>query len=576
MALERPVTFVPNLETPVRDGTILRCDMYRPEGAGPWPTVLARTPYDKQLADPARPWLRFASAGYAVLVQDCRGCCASEGEFVPFRDEGADGYDTIEWIAAQPWSTGKIAMHGTSYLGVTQWLAAAASPPHLTTIMPAFTASDYHDGWIYQSGALMLSFALGWALPFALRDLDRRELPEGQREQIAAQLRAAMSSPAQTLGHRPLADIPVLAVNDLAPYYLDWLEHPDDGDYWRRWRIADLHGSVTIPVLSFSGWYDMFLGGTISNFLGMQANGGSPLARDNQRLVIGSWAHGKPLYGGNPDPQVDFGPQSSGSAIDVDGIALRWLDHWLRGIENGVMDEPRVSVFTLGLNQWQHLQGWPSQAARIVDYFLHSAGAANTAAGDGRLSTIAPADEIADTYLYDPRRPVPTVGGRAFMNDGARDQRRIEERLDVLVYTSEPLTEDVEITGPVAVRLWAASSAVDTDFTAKLVDVWPDGFAMNLADNVIRARYRDSPYEAALLEPGRAYEYRIDLGAISAVLAPGHRIRLEISSSNFPRFDAHPNTGVPCAQAKETAPAVQAVYHEGSRPSRISLPLVSR
>lgn len=575
MGLEQPVRFRPDLDIPMRDGTVLRADLYRPESEGPLPVVLARTPYNKQLADPARPWLRFASAGYAVVVQDCRGCCASDGEFVPFRDEPADGYDTIEWIAGQPWSTGKIGMFGTSYLGATQWLAASAAPPHLTTIVPTFTASDYHDGWIYQSGAFLLSFALGWALPFALRDISRRNLPAHQAAHARERLLAAMTDIDRTRAHRPLTDAAPFAEYGLAGYYAEWLAHADDDAYWRQWRISDLHERITVPVLSMTGWYDMFMAGTIGNYLGMRRNGGSATARKNQRLVLGPWAHGKPLFGGNPDPQFDFGPFSAGSAIDVDGIALRWFDHWLRGIDNGVLDEAPAKVFTLGTNRWRDLSEWPPPS-HDLDLYLHSGGAANSSQGDGSLSTEPGGDETPDVFVYDPNRPVPTHGGRAFMNDGARDQRLIEQRADVLVYSSAPLSEEIEVTGHVSLTLWAATSAADTDFTAKLVDVFPDGRVMNLADNIIRARYRESLVRATPIAPGRAYEYRIDLSAISVVFAAGHQIGVEISSSNFPRFDANPNTGAPCAGESHAVSATQTIYHDGSHPSRITLPVIKR
>lgn len=558
----------------MRDGTVLRADLYRPDDDEAHPVVLARTPYGKRLADPARPWLRFASAGYAVVVQDCRGCFASEGRFVPFADEMDDGYDTVEWVATQPWSTGKVGMFGTSYLGATQWLAAAAGAPHLTTIVPAMTASDYHNGWIYQSGAFLLSFAQGWALSFAMREVARSDWPDHRKAEVTAQIAELVEHREDVLAHRPLRDLSVLDDNGLAGFYREWIDHPDGDAYWRRWRIEAHHDRITIPVLSVSGWYDMFLGGTIRNFLGMRANGGSDAARRHQRLMLGSWPHGKPLFGGNPEPEIDFGPQAPGSAIDVDGLVLRWFDHWLRGVDNSVTDEPPVRVFTLGRNRWQDASSWPLEGTTYVDWYLHSGGRANTASGDGTLSTDPPGAEPYDAYLYDPRHPVPTVGGGAFLNDGARDQRRVEGRAEVLVYSSEPLTAELEVTGPVMVTLWAATSATDTDFTAKLVDVRPDGLAVNLADNVVRARYRNGLDRQELLEHGVAQGYVIDLYATSNVFGPGHRIRVEISSSNHPRFDPNPNTGAPFGTTAEQVVAAQTILHDREHPSRITLPVV--
>ncbi len=563
MTLTQSVKFVPGLAIPMRDGVTLRADIYRPDDDEPRPVVLARTPYDKQLADPPRPWLRFASEGYIVIVQDCRGRNASEGEFVPFRDEMSDGYDTIEWIAAQKWCTGKIAMYGTSYLGATQWLAAAAAPPHLTTIIPAFTASDYHDGWIYHSGALLRSFAIGWALPFALGEVGRSKIPAKKRPEVVEEIRAMLSNLPDTVSQLPLKRVPVLSNNGLARYYFDWLDHPDDDDYWRQWNIEAHHERIKTPVLAFGGWYDMFLRGTLRNFLGMRRNGPTQEAR-TQRLVIGPWAHGKPLFGQNPDPAISFGLEAT--SFDVEGLSTRWLDYWLKGVENGVLaDTAPVTVFTLGENRWRSYEDWPVPGTRWVDYHLRSGG---------RLTIEAPEiDEPVDVFLYDPRDPVPTVGGPAYGDGGARDQRAVERRPDVLVYTSQPLTHRLRVTGPVTVRLWAQTTAPDTDFTAKLVDVAPGGLAMNLADGIVRARYRKGQSRQDLLKPGELVEYTIDLDATSNLFAAGHRIRVEISSSNFPRFDANPNTGNTFGDDRVGVAALQTVHHSAPCPSRITLPV---
>ena len=356
----------------------------------------------------------------------------------------------------------------------------------------------------------------------------------------------------------------MLEENGLAGYYFDWLEHPDDDEYWRQWRIEAHHERITIPVLAFGGWYDMFLRGTLRNFLGLRERGGSEEARTGQRLIIGPWAHGKPLFGPNPDPAISFGLE--GTAFDVEGLSVRWFDYWLKGIDNRVLDEtPAVTVFTLGENRWRQLADWPVPGTQWVDYYLHDAG---------RLSTEPPAEEPADVYLYDPRRPVPTVGGPAYGDGGARDQRAVESRPDVLVYTSEPLAADVRVTGPIAMRLWAETTARDTDFTAKLVNVAPDGLAMNLADGIVRARYRNGQTEPQLVEPGTVVEYTIDLDAASNVFRAGHRIRVEVSSSNFPRFDANPNTGGIFGEDGVGVAALQTVHHSSARPSHITLPVI--
>ncbi len=572
--LSRSVKFTPNIGIPMRDGVVLRADLFRPDDDAAYPVVLARTPYGKQLADPPRPWLRFAAAGYNVVVQDCRGRFASDGVFYPFQDEMNDGYDTVEWVASQPWSTGSVGMFGTSYLGVTQWMAAAAAPPHLKTIVPIFTASDYHDGWIYQSGALLLAFALGWAMgSFATHALSRAGMPNEKRRGIADSLVDLADRHTRTMSHLPLADVPVLNDHGLAPYFRDWLDHPDEDDYWTRWDISRYHPTISIPVLAIGGWYDMFLGGTLKNYVGMREKSGAATAAQ-QHLVIGPWNHSMPQFGANPSPEVKFGARSSGGAIDLEGRAVRWFDRWLKEEDNGVTDEPPLTIFSLGANRWREASSWPLPDTRFVEFFFGSAGAANSAAGDGRLSTDAPGDEPPDVFLYNPRRPVPTRGGGSFGHGGAWDQREIEARADVLVYTSEPLADDLDVTGPVKVTLWASSTATDTDFTAKLVDVWPDGLAMNLADNIVRARYRESKSAPTLIEPGKPYEYTIDLYGISNVFKKGHRVRVEISSSNFPRFDRNPNTGGEFGRETELRSALQTVFHDATRPSRIRLPVV--
>jgi putative CocE/NonD family hydrolase len=375
-----------------------------------------------------------------------------------------------------------------------------------------------------------------------------------------------------------LKDFPLLAPEDLAPYYDDWLAHPDDDHYWRQWNIEDRHSQITVPALNVGGWYDIFLGGTLRNYLGMRQRGGSAQAKQ-QRLIIGPWLH--TTMWPNIAGEVDFGIMAQGLAIDLEGSILRWFDHWLKGIDTGLLHEPPVKLFVMGENLWRDESEWPLARAQNTRYYLHSDGRANTLHGDGVLSTEPPGREPADYFLYDPRYPVPTRGGglccwQASVPGGAYDQRVVEERPDVLVYSSPPLAQAVEVTGPISLRLWAASSAVDTDFTAKLVDVDSTGYARNLTDGIIRARYRESAAKPTLIEPGNVYEYTIDLWATSNVFKAGHRMRVEISSSNFPRFDRNPNTGHPFAQDAELRPAMQTIWHDVDHPSHIVLPIIPR
>ena len=365
----------------------------------------------------------------------------------------------------------------------------------------------------------------------------------------------------------------------LADYYYDWLAHPEFDDYWKNLCIEDNHPRLGVPACNIGGWYDIFLGGTIRNFLGMRANGGSDDARRGQKLLIGPWQHGS--RGGSVVGDHYFGLAADAMAADLDGVHFRWFDYWLKGINNGVLDEPPVRVFVMGDNVWRDEQEWPLARAQNTGYYLHSQGKANSSHGDGSLSPEPPGQEPPDVYLYNPADPVPTRGGGLCCNpyfaaNGAFDQQEIEARPDVLVYSTPPLERDLEVTGPVTVTLWAATSQTDTDFTAKLVDVCEDGCARNLTDGIIRARYRNSSSQPSFLEPGRAYEFTIDLWATSNVFQKGHSIRVEISSSNFPRFDRNTNTGNVISGDAEFKPALQTVMHDAQHPSRITLPVVPR
>ncbi len=570
-----------DVPVPMRDGTVLRADVYRPATAGKYPVILQRTPYNKALLAGAILMLdvvRTASEGYAVVIQDTRGRYASGGEFYAFRDDITDGYDSVEWCAAQAWSDGQVGMYGASYVGATQWLAALSAPPHLKAIFPLITASDYHEGWTYQGGAFALGFSASWTLarlaPDTAARLSRTQ-PDGSEK--LGTLIGSIDRLSQLFHHLPLTDFPLL--DDAAPYFYDWLAHPDDDDYWARWNIEARHGSVRVPACNVGGWHDIFLGGTLRNYVGMRERGGTPQARQGQKLVIGPWYHTLPL--GNVVGDVDFGFASHSLVADLDGLHIKWFDYWLKGKPNGLLDEPPVRLFTMGANTWRTENEWPLARTQYTTHYLHSEGQANSLGGDGLLSPDAPGSEPADVYVSDPRDPVPTRGGAvtgwpAAMPGGAFDQRPIEERADVLVYTSPVLERDLEVTGPLGVTLYAATSAVDTDFTAKLVDVAPDGYARNLSDGIIRGRYRESKTRSKLLRPGEVYEYTLDLWATSNVFKAGHRIRLEIASSNFPRFDRNPQTGQGAAEASRLEPALQRVFHDELRPSHIVLPIIPR
>jgi putative CocE/NonD family hydrolase len=559
------VTFEPDVEMKTRDGVTLYADIFRPKADGQFPVLLQRTPYGKN--NDISIALRGAARGYVMIIQDVRGRFASEGEWYVFKHESEDGYDAVEWAAALPYSNGKVGMYGGSYVGATQMLAAIAHPPHLAGICPFVTGSNYHENWAYQGGAFEQWFSESWTSRLAKDTFDR---------QLTRATDAIVGDSQLPLASYPLFNTSGFRTSELmaslAPYFLDWLAHPAYDDYWRAWSIQGHYANITVPVLSIAAWYDIFLGGSLQNYVGLKTQAGSEAARRGQHLLVTLGGHAGE---GRKVGDVDFGAVAE---FNDDDATLDWYDYLFKGAQNEFAQKP-VTIFVMGLNQWRQEDDWPLARAKNTKYFLHSQGAANSAGGDGSLTTKAPNSEPPDHYVYDPANPVPTIGGplccdAAHLKPGARDQRPAETRADVLVYSTRAFPEDVEVTGPVKVELYVESSALDTDFTAKLVDVGPDGFARNLTDGIIRARYRDSREKAELLTPGQVYKLTIDLWSTSNVFLKGHALRLEISSSNFPRFDRNLNTAESPESGQQFISATNAIFHDQKRPSALILPIV--
>lgn len=565
----------------MRDGVTLRADVYRPESDGRFPAILTRLPYGKDLRFAAvsnymHP-VRYVEAGYVVVIQDCRGTGQSDGEHYHFRCEPEDGYDTVEWMAAQPWCDGNVGMIGASYLGGTQWLAAIMRPPHLKVICPAQASAVIRGLPTTQGGVFNLRGSLRHAIGLAGDAVKKSGLTPGEKQAAEQRLAYMMDHVDELCSFLPLKDVFKVNVSqlDAAPFYADWLAHLVDDEYWAKLYSPLPVERVELPTLHLTGWYDFMCAGVLENFLALEETGGSEAARRYRKLIIGPWVHGGELSSRVDD--VEFGPAAAGSAVDVPGIHIRWFDRWLKGIDRGILEEPPVKVFVMGDNVWRDEHEWPLARTRYTPYYFHSAGSANSRFGDGILSPELPGQAAVDTYDYDPRDPVPSKGGPRVNSSYVGvlfDQGELERRHDVLVYSTPELAEDVEVTGPVRVSLWAASSAVDTDFTAKLVDVWPDGRAYNLIEGIVRARYRESASEAAFIEPGRVYAYNIDLGATGNVFKLGHRIRVEISSSSFPKWDPNLNTGHPIGMDTTVHVAHQTVYHDAEHPSYILLPTI--
>lgn len=562
------VTIEHGVSTKMRDGIVLRADIYRPKAEGKYPVLLQRTPYNK--SGGVSFGVRAASRGFVTIIQDVRGRYSSEGEWYTFKNESNDGYDTVEWAAALPYSDGKVGMFGGSYVGATQMLAAIAHPPHLAGICPVVTASNYHDGWTYQGGAFEQWFNQSWTSGLAQDTFDRK---------VAHNTNALLGMGKLPLTSYPLFNFPdtsssLYSTNSLAPYFIDWLAHPSYDDYWRRWSIEEHYADINVPSLTIAAWYDIFQGGSLRNYSGTRAHGGDR-ARSGQRLLVTIGGH---AGGGQKIGDVDFGPAAA--QFDEDEVTLSWYEYLLKGVQNRFAKEKAVQIFVMGRNEWREEDDWPLARAQSRKYFLHSDGGANSLRGSGSLSAAPPLKDSADHYVYDPANPVPTVGGPLccdgwHMPPGPRDQRAVEGRDDVLIYSTPTFAADTEITGPISLELFAKSTAVDTDFTAKLVDVAPDGFAQNLTEGIIRARYRDSQETPALMNPGQIYKFTIDLWSTSNVFLKGHILRLEVSSSNFPRFDRNLNTGDAQSTGEKFVSATNTIYHDGEHPSALVLPVVA-
>ncbi len=553
-----------------RDGVTLYADIYRPKSSEKFPVILMRTPYDKSVGWAVSPAFKIVARGYILIIQDVRGRYTSEGEWYPFKHEQADGYDSVEWVASLPYSNGKVGMMGGSYVGATQMLAAIGAPPHLVGIAPDVTASNYHDNWTYQGGAFEQWFDQNWTTQLARNTLDHL-IDQNTDARVGTSTLPLTNYPVFNFGQLPAE---AHLTTSIAPYYLDWLAHPDYDDYWKPWSIEEHFSDITVPMLQVGGWYDIFSDGTLRNYIGVKAHGATEAARTQQHLLMQIGGH---AGFGRRIGDIDFGPHAlENPYIDV---MLDWYDNLFKGIHNQFAIEKPVKLFVMGVNEYRQEDDWPPPQAHSVKYFIHSDGKANSLRGKGSLSTSAPKSEPADSYVYDPGNPVPTTGGplccaQELMEPGPRDQRSVENRDDVLVYSTGPLAQDLDVTGPVSASLFVKSSAVDTDFTGKLVDVAPDGFAIDVAEGILRVRYRDSREHASLINPGQTYQITLDLWSTSNVFLRGHTLRLEISSSNFPRFDRNLNTGEEIRFGRRYVSATNTIFHDAQHPSALVLPVI--
>jgi putative CocE/NonD family hydrolase len=538
-----------NVRVPMRDGVHLATNIFRPEIPGHIPTILLRTPYGKsnQITSLYR---TFIEHGYAVVVQDVRGRYASEGNFEPLIQESFDGSDTLNWIAAQPWSDGKVGMTGGSYLGITQWKAAWLNNPHLKAIFPVVSGDDdYRDRFYSTGGALKWGNRLLWT---------------------SENVRAEGFQPPdfkQFVWTVPLRQADIAISGERVKFLQNAWNHPTYDAYWKAISTREHLKDISVPVYAVGGWFDNFVQSDLDAFQTLRKKNGV------NHILIGPWPHDM----SSRITTMDFGPTA---AVPLRRIQIAWFDQWLKDNDVPQTSEPPVRIFVMGINQWRSEYQWPLARAHAAKYFLTSDGHANSVFGNGGLDGRVPGRKApTDHYVYDPNKPVPTRGGSVCCNPaifpwGPMDQHSVETRPDVLVYSTPILEEDVEVTGNISLTLFIESTAPDTDFTAKLVDVYPDGRAMNLTDGILRARYRDSIEKSKLLIPGKPVKVTIDAGVTSNVFRRGHRIRLEVSSSNFPHFDRNPNTGAPIADEKKMLKATQTIYHDRQHASYLTLPLI--
>jgi putative CocE/NonD family hydrolase len=522
------------------DGTWLYADVYRPAATGRFPVIITRTPYQKETERFTERAHYFAERGYVYVIQDVRGKGKSEGTFYPFFNEARDGYDTLTWAAEQHWSNGCIGTIGASYGAWTQWLTAILDHPNLHAMLVEASPPDFFQCVPYERGALSLTL-FGWLLQLAAK-------PEQTTAQIDWQ---------SVLSFRPLSGMDRACGRHIQAWQ-DWLVHDREDEYWRAIAFNRSVQDIHVPVFHRSGWYDDVLVGTLANYSTMCRGKGSRTGPELQKLCIGPWPHR--LNSTSKYGKIDFGERG---IIDLFAEQMKWFDFWLKGLSSGVESEHPVRYHLMGANRWCDDVQWPPSRASALRLFLHSTGGANTRKGNGRIDATTPGAEPADEFTYDPAHPAPFITDPGWTQlGGPDDYAAVEEREDVLVYSTTPLEHDIAVVGPITVYLFAASSAVDTDFVARLLDVRPDGYVMRLNDGIVRAQFRHSLSDPVPIVPNRVYEYCINCWATAYVFGKGHRIRLEISSSEFPRFDPNLNTGRPIRDDEEGVVARQTIYHD--------------
>lgn len=569
----RSATIERATDVALRDGVLLRATVYR--GDEPRPVLLVRNPYGEPMARNV-PVIPFLEAGFAVVVQDCRGCGASDGEFVPFENEANDTLDTIQWCAEQDWSSGQVVTYGASYSGMVQYAAAVQQPAALVAMIPIVAPADYHDGVAYRNGAFQLGQLSGWFSLKSAQTLQHRLARGAQVQHLLPLLGKRGADPVAAVEELPLSDATLFP--EVLPSWKTWVGTEQRDAYWKAFSYGDARSQIAVPALQIGGWFDLFLGGTLSNFVELSQNAATAKARDGQRLIIGPWSHTDQT---GSVGELFFGASSSAGLLGLENMETSFALAALSGSPSSLAP---VRIFVMGTNVWRDEQEWPLARTQYTPWYLGAKGTLSAAVPNNASDS----DEAISHYLSDPSNPVPTVGGQTLMfggpdggtewTPGPRDQRDVESHEGVLSFDTEVLLEAVEVTGPVSVTLFAATTAADTDFVARLVNVWPDGRAMSVVDGIVRARSRNNGEKSEPITPGEIVEYTIDLWGTSQVFAAGHRIRVDIASSSFPAFDRNPGNGAPVASAapSDFMVAHQTIFHTEKHSSRILLPVIPK
>lgn len=549
------------LNVPMSDGVRLASDLYLPDQEGPFPTVLIRTPYNKEQKEGLANF--FAERGYAVLTQDVRGRWLSEGKYRAWMDEKRDGLETLDWLVDQPWCDGNIGVVGSSYLGFAGIILAPSQHPALKTIINVSGPGDLYYT-IFPGGAFHQMALLPWTI-FAT---------DGKMRRPFSSWGATMD---QLYRQRPLASAPELT--NYHGYFWNYVvKHQNNDSHWKEAGMSHQHEEVAIPIFHITGWNDFICSAALKEYLGITQSMTDRGVSAPQKLMVGPWHHDQLGTGNTVSGDEDFGPGAELASDDYYELMNKWLDIYLKGKKNDQLEESPVRLFVMGSNKWLETAQYPPKNVQYEAWYITSDTGANSIKGDGKLLKAKNKTPGSDSFVYDPDHPVPTFGGANihFFRDklGVRDQSKIEERQDVLVYTSAPLKEEMTIIGPLEVYLYASTEGKDTDFTAKLVEVRSDGYARIIQEGIIRGRFRESFTKPELLQPGAIYEFKIDMGHTAIQIPKGHQLRLEISSSNYPKYNLNPNTGEDAMQAKDFKKVKQEVYFSATYPSRVVLPVV--